>query len=190
MVCIILLHVDMRHTVFVGCECDSIDFSYANLKSSSFLGATLNGTNFTLTNLQKVDFTNATIDDSQLQSALSIRDAILPNGTLGRDHNLVRNGDPNCNITITKHWQVRTGSIAVVASKENLNECQFSLKSPATEGIMSQQIVLVEFWNSSIWTNSTVELKANMSGGVLIEMSGQNNNRTVIDKVVASKFAR
>ena len=181
---------DMPDTMFVECTFHSIDFSYANLEGSSFRGAVLNKSNFTLANLQKVDFTNTTIDDSQLQSALSIRDAILPNGTLGRGQNLVRNGDANCNVTLTKEWQVQTGSIAATTSKENRNECQFSLQAPQTEGMMSQQVVLAQFWDSSVWTNSTVELKANMSSGVSIEMSGQNNNGIVLDKIVGSEFAR
>ena len=184
------VRTNMPNTMLVECRCNGADFSYANLKNSSFRDTVLSGSNFTLANLQKVDFTNTTIDDSQLQSALSIRDAILPNGTLGRGQNLVRNGDANCNDTLTKEWEVQNGSIAVVISKENRNECQFSLQSLATEGTMSQQIVLAEFWDSSIWDKSAVELKANMSSGASIEMSGQNNNRTVLDKVIASELAR
>jgi uncharacterized protein YjbI with pentapeptide repeats len=174
--------------MFVNCICNDVDFNYANLKNASFRGAALNGTNFSFANLQKADFTNTTITDSQLWSALSIRDAKLPNGTLGHGHNLVKNGDADCNITLAQDWRVQNGSIAVAATEKSRNDCQFSLQSLATGAVMSQRVVLAQFWDSSIWTNSTVELQVHMSNGVLIELSGTISNGTVLNKTVASKL--
>jgi uncharacterized protein YjbI with pentapeptide repeats len=180
---------NMAHTIFVDCKCNDVDFSYANLKNALFHGATLNESNFLFANLQKADFTNTTITDSQLQSALSIRDAKLPNGTLAHGHNLVKNGDADCNITLIKDWRVQNGIIAVVVSKKGRSDCQFSLKSLVTGAVMSQRIVLAQFWNSSIWTNSIVELQAHMTSGVLIELSGINSNGTILNKNLARKLA-
>jgi uncharacterized protein YjbI with pentapeptide repeats len=181
---------NMAHTIFVDCKCNDVDFSYANLENASFRGATLDESNFLCANLQEADFTNTTITDSQLRSALSIRDAKLPNGTLGHGHNLVKNGDADCNITLVKDWQVENGSIAVVASKEDPSDCQFSLQSLVTGATMSQRIVQAQFWNSFICTNSIVKLQANMSSGVSIELSGINSAGTILNKIVASKLRR
>jgi uncharacterized protein YjbI with pentapeptide repeats len=190
-------HAKMAHTIFVKCNCKWADFSYANLSMSVFWHANLWGaifhnadltkTNFSLANLLEADLTNTTVTGSQLQGALSIYNAKLPNGTLGRSQNLVKNGDANCNISLADHWQVRNGNIAVVASKENRSECQFSLQSVAIEAIMSQRIDLVGIWDSSIWTHSSVEFQAHMSSGVSIELSGRSSNGTVINKQIASK---
>jgi uncharacterized protein YjbI with pentapeptide repeats len=165
-----------------------VDFTGANLKSSSFHGAVLNDTNFSLANLQNADFTNTTISWSQFQSALSIRNAKLPNGTLGQGRNSVKNGDANCNISPIDHWKVKNGNITVMPSKENRGECQFTLQSIATRAIMSQQMDLVDIFDSSFWVNSNVELQANMSSGVSMELSGKNSNGTVLNKHITSQF--
>jgi hypothetical protein len=73
-------------------------------------------------------------------------------------------------------------------SKEDRGECQFTLQSIATGGIMSQRIDLVGIWDSSFWVNSTVDLKANMSSGVSIELSVKTRNGIVLDKKLASTF--
>jgi uncharacterized protein YjbI with pentapeptide repeats len=178
----------MTYTTFVECLCARIDFSYANLKGSSFHGATLSNASFSLANLQDADFTNTTITDSQLQSALSIRNAKLPNGTLGQGRNLVKNGDANCNISLVDNWEVQNGNIMVVPSKEDGSQCQFTLQSFATGAIMSQRITLVGIWDSSFWIFSNVELQAHMSNGVCMELSGKTSNGTVLKKGITSQF--
>jgi uncharacterized protein YjbI with pentapeptide repeats len=166
-----------------------VDFSYANFKNSSFHGATLSNANFSLANLQNADFTNTNITDNQLQSAISIRNAKLLNGTLGQGRSLVKNGDANCNISLVDHWRVRNGNITVMSSKENRDECQFTLQSFATGAIMSQRITLVGIWDSSIWTNSNVELQGHMSSGVSMELNAKNNKGIILDKQIASKLS-
>jgi hypothetical protein len=177
----------MPNTIFDKCEFGKTDFSYANLKNSSFHSATLTEANFFLANLENVDFTNSTITDDQLQSALSIRNAKLPNGTLGLGRNLVKNGDANCNISLGNHWQVEIGNIAVVVFKNDRNQCRFSLQSVTTGAVMSQRIALVDIWDSSVWAYSYVELQAQISSAVSIELIGRNSNGIVVDKYIASK---
>ncbi len=177
----------MAHSIFVKSHCRKTDFTYANLKSSSFRDAMLSDANFSLANLQNVDFTNTDITDSQLQSALSIRNAKLPNKTLGQGRNLVKNGDAKCNIPLGDHWKVKNGNITVVPSKEVGRKCQFTLQYFATGAIMSQLIDLVGIWDSSFWTHSNVELQAHMSSGVSIELSGKNSNGIVLTRRTASK---
>ncbi len=177
----------MPDTIFDKCDFGKTDFSYANLKNSSFHSAMLSKANFFLANLENVDFTNSTITDDQLQSALSIRNAKLPNGTLGLGRNLVKNGDANCNISLGNHWQVEIGNIAVVVFKNDRNQCRFSLQSVTTGAIMSQRIALVDIWDSSFWPYSYVELQAQISSAVSIELIGKNRNDIVVDKCIASK---
>jgi uncharacterized protein YjbI with pentapeptide repeats len=179
---------DMSNSIFTECDCKMTSFIGAHLKGSSFGSARLNGTNFSLANLQETDFTNTTITDIQLLSALTIRNAKLPNGTLGQGRNLMKNGGPNCDISLVDHWQIQNGIISVVLSKENRSQCQFILQSLTTGAIMSQRITLVGIWDSTIWTYSNVELQARMSSGVSIELSGRTSNETVLNKSIASKL--
>lgn len=169
--------------------CDMAVFTGANLKGSSFYGSRLSSSNFYLASLEEADFTNTTITDSQLQSALSIRNAKLPNGTLGQSRNLIKNGDANCNISLVSHWKVQNGNIVVMPSKKDRGECQFTLQSIATVAIMSQRIDLVGIWNSSFWRKSSVELQAHMSSSASIELSGKNSNGIVVNKRTASNLS-
>jgi uncharacterized protein YjbI with pentapeptide repeats len=176
----------MPNTIFDKCEFGETDFRYANLKNSSFHSAIWTEANFSLANLQNTDFTNSTITDSQLQSALSIQNAKLPNGTLGLGRNLVKNGDANCNISLADHWQVENGTVGIVATTKDPSQCQFGLQSVATGAIMSQRIALIGIWDS-FWLTSNVELQAQMSNGVSIELISKNNNGTVYDRQIASE---
>ena len=99
--------------------------------------------NFAGTNLWNVDLTNTTITDDQLHSALSIRNTRLPNGTLGRARNLIRNGDAICNIWTLNPWHAQKGQIAVVTSKDDPSDCQFVLRSSRIDANMSERIDLV-----------------------------------------------
>ena len=139
-------------------------------------------------NLQDTDLTNTTITDSQLQSALSIRNAKLPNGTLGLGRNLVRNGDADCNISLIDHWRIHNGSIAVTSSTKDQNQCQFSLQSAANGATMSQRINLVDIWDSSFWENSSVELHAQISGNVSLELISESSHGKLVNKGFRSKW--
>ena len=185
----------MPNTTFKNCVCNGVDFSYAKLNNASFHGTALYGTNFSFAVLDKADFTNTNITDSQLRSAFSIRGTKLPNGTLGQGHNLVKNGDANCNIIPIQDWQIQYGSIAVIASKKGRNDCQFFLQSLVAGAAMSQRIVMAQISRPEYYKNASsiadnVELQADMSTGVFIELTGITSNRTVIDKAVASKLCK
>ena len=178
----------MTGTVFEGCACANIDFSVAYVMYSSFHRAELKNANFSFTILLEVDLTNTTVTDDQLQSALSIRNTKLPNGTLARRRNWIQNGNPNCNTSVIDHWHVINGSIIVVSSKENRSKCHFSLQSPRTEAMMSQRIGLRHIWDSNFWTNAYVELQAHMSSGVSIELVSKDRNGTIFYTQIASKY--
>jgi uncharacterized protein YjbI with pentapeptide repeats len=177
----------MPDTNVVECSCNKIDFSGAHLRRSSFHLAKLREANFSLANLWEADFTNSTITESQLQSALSIRNAKLPNGTLGHSRNWIENGDANCNNSLVNHWHIQYGSIAILF-KPNLSECHFSLQSPTTGAMMSQRINLTHIWNSSFWRFLHVELEAHMSSEVSIELIGKDTDAKVVNNKIASKL--
>jgi uncharacterized protein YjbI with pentapeptide repeats len=178
----------MAYTIFTQCICGKADFSYANLEGSSFHSADLTNTNFSFANLKDVDFTNTTITDIQLQSALSIRNAKLPNGTLGHTRNLIRNGKADCKTRLIDSWDIPSDHIAVKTSNENRNDCHFVLKSNINEATMWQRISLVNVWDPTIWTYSSVELHLSGSSGISLELNGLENDGTILHKEVSSKF--
>ena len=172
---------------FDQCYCEGVDFTYANLKNSSFQGANLSKAYFFHANLENADFTNSTITDEQLRSAVSIRNAKLPNGTRGEARNLIKNGNADCNTPLADHWYIEKGDTAVVISKTDPSQCQFSLQSASIGANMSQQIDLTRVWDATLWRNSSVELQAQMSRGVSIELISKNITDAILHKYIASK---
>ena len=126
----------------------------ANLKGVSFDGANLRKVNFTHANLAQADFFNTKITDNQLRGALSIRDARLPNGSLGRDPNLVRNGYADCNMFVRNNWQVPDGDVTTIQSQADQNDCRFVSRFSSVEASMWQRIDLTYLWNSAFWSKS------------------------------------
>ncbi len=189
---------DVIRTKFVKCDYEMANFSYANLlmsefmdanlKNASFYNANLTQVNFTLANLWNADLTNTMITDDQLHSALSIRNAKLPNGTLGRARNLIRNANVNCKTQLVDHWHVPNNNIMVKASKENSNDCQFILNSNINEATMWQRIDLLDVWDPTVWAYSIVELHFSRSSGISFELNGLDSNGTVLRKEISSKF--
>jgi hypothetical protein len=188
----------MARTIFVKCDCKMADFSYADMSRSVFwhanlLNVSLNSADlteadFSFANLEKSDLSNTKITDSQLQSALSVRDAKLPNRTLGLGKNLIKNGDANCNIPLVDQWQVTNGNITVMVNKGDRLSCQFCLQPSTIGATMSQRIDLVGVWDPTIWAHSKIEFQAKMSTGLSIELIGKQCNGTVLAKKTASKF--
>ena len=164
-------------------------FWHANLKGASFNGVDLRAVDFTRANLARADFTKTTITDSQLRSALSIRDAQLPNGTLGRDPNLLNNGYADCNTSVRNSWQVREGDIAIENFGRNKSDCRFVSLQSNVRAIMSQRVSLINNWNSDLWTESQAVLRARMTKGVKILTRGIRDNHTLIDQVFLSEMS-
>ncbi|UJR23035.1 hypothetical protein I4U23_026061 [Adineta vaga] len=105
-------------------------FLWADLSSSSFRNAFLAGTNFENANVQNVDFTDAKligtgISQGQLDVALSIANTILPDGSRGRNKNLVNNSDAQCVGTnrTTPFW-INSGDVFTVEVASSAN-CLF-----------------------------------------------------------------
>ena len=117
-------------------------FLSANVKGASFTGAHLCNVDFSRANLAHVDFTNATITNTQLERALSIRGARLPDGTHGRDPNLVKNAYANCTTSVRDDWQVQMDDIVTDTFRANQSRCRFVARPTNTGATMLQRISL------------------------------------------------
>ena len=167
---------------------DGVDFFNANLKNATFNGAILSYVDFSRANLAQADLFNTRLRDSQLQSALSIRGARLPNGSLGRDPNLLRNGHADCNMSVHTNWQVREGDVATIQSPTGQNGCHFVSQPSNIEASMWQRINLTNLWDSNLWDKSRALLFARLGNGVSIQISGESANGTVLGQARLSEI--
>ena len=146
-------NADLQHVDFHGARAIGANFSHANLSNSNFNGtiahealfrqAILRNVTFNLALLSGADFTQANlkdarITDGQLQSLLSIADAVLPNGSMGKNKNLVRHGQASCNETngTISNWMVN-GSLGI-ESHDNASSCAF--RAGSVNATMQQRI--------------------------------------------------
>ena len=194
-----LENVDLRHATMTNVTCNQARlmnsrFDYAKLNFSSFWradlynvsfhGVDLRTVDFSRANLQRVDFTNASITDRQLRSALSIRNARLPNGTLGRDPNLLKNGHADCNTSVHQHWQVREGGVVATSSGRGPRYCHFAAQASNTEAMMSQRISLADIWSSYFGGSPEAVLLARLAGNVSVQITGISNTGQVMNRQI------
>ncbi|CAF4825849.1 unnamed protein product [Rotaria socialis] len=181
----------MPYTKFERTRCIEAHFNSSNLsesiffqvnaKSASFNNADLTNTNFSLANLNKADFAGTKVTRSQLESALSIQDALLPNGTRVRNPNLIKNGYADCNTSLLLSWVLTHGSITTMKTETDFNNCHFALQSNNVGASMYQKVGLAH-WDPGFWKYSLAVLDAKMTNGVSIELNGKSQNGTIIDK--------
>ena len=139
------------------------NFLWADLREASFRDAPLFGTNFENADVRDVDFTRArlsgvNITRAQLDTVLSITNATLPDGSKGKNKNLVQNSQAQCsdiNGTIS-NWTVN-GNV-FISGNELTNDCAFQA---GTINATLQQ---------SVYINRYQGLLKNGQGVVYIEM--------------------
>ena len=113
----------------------------------------------------------------------------MPNGTRSHDDNLISNGQADCNIPLDDSWESERGDINIEMSEKNNNaNCQFTLKSFATEATMLQRVNLSKKWDFSSWPYSQAILSARVSKGVTIQLTGINTYGVVSARQIASEF--
>lgn len=152
------------------------------------MAATFINVNFSEANLQNADFSNTALMQDQLQSALSTRDARLPNGSLFRNSNLIGNGYAQCNLSVSSQWKMRTGNITIGASKDQINECHFVLQSYDIGAIMWQRISLANSPKSYFDFHLKGVLNARMSLGVSMRLSAIEETENVVSEKNLSKW--
>ncbi|CAF0987918.1 unnamed protein product [Adineta steineri] len=163
---------------FASVDLSNSTFISADIQGASFIGSDLNNVNFSDANLYKVDLTNAKITEKQLQSAISIHDAILPNGTLAHGSNFLNNGQTDCNMSFGDNWILYKGNITTKISHIDPNSCYFFLRSYNIGAIMSRRVDLTKSDLES-WPHSHVVLSANMSIGVSIQLKVTNSTEDI-----------
>ena len=131
-----------HRTNFSQAWISSSSFSHALLKGAMFRDASLTSVSFKGANLRRADLTNAKISSTQLSDALSVRDARLPNGTIAREPNLLKNGYATCHVSSLDDWRIHQGMIFVQSLEEDSQNCAFTLQTGLNKANMSQQIDL------------------------------------------------
>jgi hypothetical protein len=146
------------------------------MKHSSFKKCTLANAWLRHANLYKVDFLSAGIQNSDLQDVMSIQDAILPNGIVASDMNLISNGRADCNSSRMNGWTVVSGNIYTTVLHENTqDDCYFVLHSNSTAATMVQNVTLFT-WDSKFWPISRAILRVRSGNGVFVKLRGIYNN--------------
>ncbi|CAF3631266.1 unnamed protein product [Adineta steineri] len=178
-----MFRTDFREAITNKADFASVDLSdstfiSADIQGASFIGSNLNNVDFSEANLYKVDLTNAKITEKQLQSAISIHEALLPNGTLAHDSNFLNNGQTDCNMSFGDNWVLHKGNITVKTSHIDPNSCYFFLRSYNIGAIISRRVDLTK-WDSESWPHSQIVLSANMSIGVSIQLKVTNNSKDI-----------
>ena len=176
-----LTRTDCIAANFKNTNLSQSNFSEVNARDAIFTSADLTGVQFHLTNLLKADFTNATVNENQLNNALSIRDAMLPNSTIARYPNLIQNGEANCNISLVENWKLQSGEI--MSKVENNNNCHFVLQSLNSGAVMSQILNVPSTCNSDFWTHCQVFVRANMGSNVFIQLRELNASKQILNQL-------
>jgi uncharacterized protein YjbI with pentapeptide repeats len=122
------IQTDFTHAAMPGCS-----FLWADLRYASFKNAFLAGTSFENADVENVDFTRAflagvNITAGQLNVALSITQAILPDGSIGKNKNLIKNGHAECTGTngTVLDWMIY-GDVFTNQDQSNM-ECSFQAR--------------------------------------------------------------
>jgi uncharacterized protein YjbI with pentapeptide repeats len=129
---------DMSHSSFEDVSMYGAIFRSAILYNVSFINANVGDVDFTKANLARANITK-----QQLESALSIAGAFLPDESKGRNRNLVRNGDAKCtesNGTITE-WVVN-GTV-ITNGPTNSSQCVF--EAGTVNATIQQNVDIVRY---------------------------------------------
>ena len=109
-------------------------FQWADLRQASFRSAVLSKANFDTANVQGVDFTRADltgawITPGQLENVLSVANAILSDGSIGRNRNLVGHAGQLCTgmNSSLPDWN-RTGEISEYRNG-SIDQCAFQAET-------------------------------------------------------------
>jgi uncharacterized protein YjbI with pentapeptide repeats len=140
--------------------------------------ADLSNVSFLHANLYKADFSNANITDMQLDSALSIQNALLTDREPAQDKNLISNGQADCNIALVDNWILQTGNITTMISDKDVSKCHFVLQSYNMGATMLQRTGLPN-WDPNVWSYTQAVLSASMSIGVSIQLTGISSTRRI-----------
>ena len=168
---------------------EDVNFSMANLKDVQLSGIDWRKVDFHQANLQRATFDDAVIDENLIRRARSVHDARLPNGTLARDRNLVRDGYDTRRFAGEQSWTIEQGFIDKESSTDDEHDsCRYILSTRENSASMSQTVWLSSIWNSNDWPSSYAQLRVTASDGVIVEFVGLTNKGQIINQLTRSKY--
>ncbi|CAF3813268.1 unnamed protein product [Rotaria sp. Silwood1] len=110
-------------------------FRQAHFIQSDFYGAEGNRTDFSKAILDDSELLNVKLEEaifedakSQLNQVFSLSKAILPDGSIGKNKNLIRNGNPTCDESMTMNisqWTVPVQGSIIIVPQVNDDNCVF-----------------------------------------------------------------
>jgi uncharacterized protein YjbI with pentapeptide repeats len=146
------------------CDFSKADMSYTLLTRCQLYQSIWTNTKLVAANLSRAYMFDAyNLTDEQLLSAVSIEGTQLPNGTLGYDKPLVKNGLDICNMTLKSMndswWWRPSDELIMTRSWNNYSEfCAFAPAPNSTKPLSMFQQLDLRKYQSQIATNKVVLL--------------------------------
>ncbi|CAF3474300.1 unnamed protein product [Rotaria socialis] len=130
----ILAAVHVYNSTFENASMNRVQLASGKLINCNFRRASFIEASFAMADLTESDFSESNLNESifllesQLNQVFSISKAVLPDGSIGKNKNLIRNGNPTCDESMTMNisqWTVPVqGSIIIVPQVHDGN-CVF-----------------------------------------------------------------
>ncbi|CAF1576090.1 unnamed protein product [Rotaria magnacalcarata] len=130
----ILAAVHLYNTTFENASMNRIELASGKLFNCNFRRASFIEARFAIADLTESDFSESNLNKSifllenQLNQVFSISKAILPDGSIGKNKNLIRNGNPACDESMTMNisqWAVPVQGSIIIVPKVNDGNCVF-----------------------------------------------------------------
>jgi uncharacterized protein YjbI with pentapeptide repeats len=130
-------YAELREAIFQDVSMlNDANFRRAFLVQSSFYLTTIDGIDLSEANLyQATDLTQ-----EQLDTSFSISNAILPDGSIGKNKNLVRYGHPACNKLTVTEWMLPIPKSVTIIQQANSTNCVYQSTTTSQVTRMEQSI--------------------------------------------------
>jgi uncharacterized protein YjbI with pentapeptide repeats len=155
--------LEMSDVDFSGADLTLATLSHTNLHNAKFNGTITILTNFSFASMKKV-----CISDEQLNNALSVRGATLPNGTIiSHNPNLLPDGHAKCNYTLWRqNWQILPSDAIVILAKNNSADDCVSVNRINNIAHMSQRVTLKIYESLTIQNRVIYIVKVHGGGNI------------------------
>ncbi|CAF3757715.1 unnamed protein product [Rotaria sp. Silwood1] len=129
-----LFGIRLYNNTFENSSMNRVRLDHGILIDSNFRRASLIEASFSLSDLTESDFSESNLNQSkyltqiQLNQAFSISKAILPDGSIGKNINLIRNGNPTCDGSMMMNisqWIVPVQGSIIIVPQVNDSNCVF-----------------------------------------------------------------
>ncbi|CAF1524978.1 unnamed protein product [Adineta ricciae] len=178
-----IINSNLHYASFIQANCDGAHFDgsdlshakiiHSYLRFASFIQADFFQANLTGSYLTQVNFTGSkNLNKEQLDAAFSISEAFLPDGTIGRNKNLVKYGHPMCNQSMNNSmWIISPQTQMIIMNQINRTNCAF--QSRASDVTSMSQLVDINYYATRM-----MELSGNGMISILLELDLISGNIT------------